>query len=162
MAWASAGIFFLLLEKESPVEPDDAFSNPSQRVAENRYNGTILWNSLGPNAPVLREGMVQEPSRYIMMLIESKSECSDMGIWGFDANGATSKTFGFYVHPNKRMQALYLDTHAKSTKFSQTLGTSQDDQQWSFLTKCLLQDCKKIIDTARNQLKNPTVQAVYN
>ena len=125
------------------------------------YNGTILWNSLGPNAPVLREGMVQEPSRYIM-LIESKSECSDMGIWGFDANGATSKTFGFYVHPNKRMQALYLDTHAKSTKFSQTLGTSQDDQQWSFLTKCLLQDCKKIIDTARNQLKNPTVQAVYN
>src|SRR5437660_2696198 len=37
MAWASAGIFFLLLlEKESPVEPDDAFSNPSQRVAENR------------------------------------------------------------------------------------------------------------------------------
>jgi prepilin-type processing-associated H-X9-DG protein len=96
------------------------------------------------------------------MLVESKSECSDIGIWGFDPGSATNKTFGFYVHPNKRMQALYLDGHAKSTKFSQTLGTSQDDQQWSFLKTCLLQDCKKIIDTARKNLSNPTVQAVYN
>src|ERR1043166_2491600 len=92
------------------------------------YNGTVLWNSLGPNPPVLTEGMIPEPSRYIM-LIESKSECSDMGIWGLDVNGATSPTFGFFVHSNKRMQALYLDAHAKSTKFSQTLGTSQADQQ---------------------------------
>ena len=85
--------------------------------------------------------MVTEPSRYIM-LIESKSECSDMGIWGFDANGATSK--------------------AKSTKFSQTLGTSQDDQQWSFLDKCLNANCKQTIDAARKNLQNPQVAAVYN
>ena len=138
---------------------DDAFGFPVFPVSY-AYNGSALW-SAAVTKTVIPLGSVPEPARYLM-LIESKSECSDMGIWGFDANGATSKTFGFYVHPNKRMQALYLDTHAKSTKFSQTLGTSQDDQQWSFLTKCLLQDCKKIIDTARNQLKNPTVQAVYN
>ena len=32
------------------------------------------------------------------------------------------------------MQALYFDGHAKSTKFSQTLGTNNDDQQWTWLT----------------------------
>jgi prepilin-type N-terminal cleavage/methylation domain-containing protein len=139
---------------------DDAFGLTVFPISY-AYNGTILWNSLGPKEPVLREAMVTEPSRYIM-LIESKAECSDMGIWGFDAGGATSKTFGFYVHPNKRMQALYLDTHAKSTKFSQTLGASQDDQQWSFLTTCLNVNCKGIIDTARKNLTLPQVQAVYN
>jgi len=140
---------------------DDAFGLTVFPISY-AYNGTILWNSLGPNPPVLREAMIPEPSRYIM-LIESKSECSDMGIWGLDANGATSKTFGFYVHSTKRMQALYLDTHAKSTKFSQTLGTSQDDQQWSFLDKCLLANCKGIIDTARKNLQtNKAVAEVYN
>ena len=29
------------------------------------------------------------------------------------------------------MQALFLDSHAKSTKFSRTLGTGNDDQQWT-------------------------------
>ena len=38
-------------------------------------------------------------------------------------------TGGFYVHPTKRMQALYLDGHAKSTRFSQALGSSDADQQ---------------------------------
>ena len=139
---------------------DDAFGFTVFPISY-AYNGTVLWNSLGANPPVLREAMIPEPSRYIM-LIESKSECSDMGIWGFDVNGATSPTFGFFVHSNKRMQALYLDTHARSTKFSQTLGTSQDDQQWSFLDKCLNANCKGIIDTARKNLQNPKVAAVYN
>jgi prepilin-type processing-associated H-X9-DG protein len=49
-----------------------------------------------------------------------------MGIWGFPD--------GYFVHPTKRMQALFCDGHAKATKFSQTLGTSNDDQQWTFLT----------------------------
>src|SRR5947209_10256848 len=57
MAWASAGIFFLLLlEKESPVEPDDAFSNPSQRVAENRNHERISTHWVRrppPHAPML-------------------------------------------------------------------------------------------------------------
>jgi prepilin-type N-terminal cleavage/methylation domain-containing protein len=136
---------------------DDAYGETVFPISY-AYNGTILWNSLGANPPVLREAAIPDTSRYIM-LIESKSECSDMGIWGF---GPPSTTFGFYVHPNKRMQALYLDTHAKSTKFSQTLGTSQDDQQWSFLDKCLNANCKGIIDTARNQLKISSVQAAYN
>src|SRR5712692_4826332 len=37
IAWASVGICFLLLEKESPFGPSNPFSNPSQGVAENRY-----------------------------------------------------------------------------------------------------------------------------
>ena len=53
------------------------------------------------------------------------------------------------------MQALYCDGHAKATKFSQTLGTSQDDQQWSFLTNCGGGNCKKTIDNARKLLQNP-------
>jgi prepilin-type N-terminal cleavage/methylation domain-containing protein len=125
------------------------------------YNGTLLWNSLGPNEPVLREAMVPESSRYIM-LIESRAECSDMGIWGFNNSWGLTPTSGFYVHPSKRMQALYLDTHAKSTKFSQTLGTSQDDQQWSFLDKCLNAPCKPTIDAARKALQDPKVAAIYN
>jgi prepilin-type N-terminal cleavage/methylation domain-containing protein/prepilin-type processing-associated H-X9-DG protein len=117
------------------------------------YNGTILWNSLGPTPPVLTEAMIPETSRYLM-LIESRSACSDMGIWGFPD--------GFYVHPTHRMQALFCDGHAKATRFSQTLGTSQDDQQWSFLTNCDGGNCKKTIDNARKLLQNPKTLAAMD
>jgi prepilin-type processing-associated H-X9-DG protein len=117
------------------------------------YNGTILWNSLGPNEPVLHEADVPESSRYLM-LIESNSACSDMGIWGFPA--------GYFVHRTHRMQALFCDGHAKATKFSQTLGTSWDDQQWSFLTYCGGGNCKKIIDNARRSLQDPKVFAAMD
>ena len=64
---------------------------------------------------------------------------------------------GFYLHPTKRMQALYFDGHAKSTKFSQTLGTGDSDEQWAF-TKDRLAD----VNAARKALQNdPKVQAVY-
>jgi prepilin-type processing-associated H-X9-DG protein len=59
------------------------------------------------------------------------------------------------VHPTHRMQALFCDGHAKATRFSQTLGTGQDDQQWSFLDKCGGGNCKKNIDAARQLLQNP-------
>ena len=114
------------------------------------YNGTILWNSVGPNEPVIRLAAVPEPARYLM-IIENRQAYPDIGIWDFPA--------GYYVHPTKRMQAIYFDGHAKATKFSQTLGTSQDDQQWSFLTTCLNQNCKGIIDTARKTLRQPKVWA---
>jgi prepilin-type processing-associated H-X9-DG protein len=77
-----------------------------------------------------------------------------MGIWGFPD--------GFYVHPTHRMQALFCDGHAKATRFSQTLGTSQDDQQWSFLTNCDGGNCKKAIDNARNLLRNPKTLATMD
>jgi hypothetical protein len=58
-----------------------------------------------------------------------------MGIWALKSSEKSwGLTRGFYVHPTKRMQALYMDGHAKSTKFSQTLGTNNDDQQWTWLT----------------------------
>jgi prepilin-type N-terminal cleavage/methylation domain-containing protein len=114
------------------------------------YNGTILWNSVTPNPPVLRLAAVPEPARYLM-IIENRQGYSDIGIWDFPD--------GFYVHPTKRMQTIYCDGHAKATKFSQTLGTSQDDQQWSFLTTCLNANCKNIIDTARKTLRQPKVWA---
>jgi hypothetical protein len=125
------------------------------------YNGTILWNSLGANPPVLREAMVPDSSRYIM-LIESREECSDMGIWGLNNSWGLLSNQGFYVHPTKRMQALYLDTHAKSTKFSQTLGTGDSDQQWGWLDKCDGAPCKPQIDAARKALSDPKVAAIYN
>src|SRR6476659_814001 len=61
---------------------DDAFGFPVFPISY-AYNGALLWNSLGANPPVLNEAQVPEPSRY-MMLIESRAECADMGIWGFN------------------------------------------------------------------------------
>jgi prepilin-type N-terminal cleavage/methylation domain-containing protein len=119
------------------------------------YNGTVLWTAAGPNQPVLRQAAVPEPARYIM-LIESKARCSDMGIWGFNADWGLRTDHGFYVHPTKRMQALYLDGHAKSTKFSQTLGTNNDNQQWTFL-----QHRYADVNTARNALRNAKVRAYF-
>jgi hypothetical protein len=55
------------------------------------------------------------------------------------------------------MQALYFDGHAKSTKFSQTLGTSKDDQQWAWASDRLAD-----VDLARKALQNDAqVRAVY-
>ncbi len=85
------------------------------------------------------------------MIIENRQGYSDIGIWDFPD--------GFYVHPTKRMQAIYCDGHAKATKFSQTLGASQDDQEWSFLTTCGGANCKTTIDNARKTLRQPKVWA---
>jgi len=53
------------------------------------------------------------------------------------------------------MQALFFDGHAKSTRFSQTLGTSDDDQQWAW-TKDRLAD----VTSARKLLaKSAAMQA---
>jgi prepilin-type N-terminal cleavage/methylation domain-containing protein len=122
------------------------------------YNGTILWDSAGPNQPVISAASVPEPARYIM-LIESRAPCSDMGIWGFNNSWGLTPTSGFFVHPTKRMQVLYMDTHAKSTKFSQTLGTNDDDQQWTFLRSPI--NRYNDVNAARKALSDPKVRAMY-
>ena len=111
------------------------------------YSGSIL------NAGIIamRESDCPEPARYIL-LVESVVGCSDMGIWG--VNTGWGLTGGFYVHPTKRMQALYLDGHAKSTKFSQTLGSSDADQQWTWWPKAL-----GAVTQARKDLHNDKLWA---
>jgi len=94
------------------------------------YSGSALWSTTSGQVPITL-GAIPEPARFIM-LVESNQGCADMGIWG--VNNSWGLTQGFFVHPTKRMQALYFDGHAKSTKFSQTLGTNNDDQQWTWLT----------------------------
>jgi prepilin-type N-terminal cleavage/methylation domain-containing protein len=106
---------------------------------------------LGAGNTALREPSCPEPARYIM-LVESQAGCSDMGIWG--VNTTWGFTGGFYVHPTHRMQAIYCDGHAKSTKFSQTLGTSDDDQQWTWITNQL-----PAVTQARKDLRNPKLWA---
>jgi len=122
------------------------------------YNGTILWDSAGANQPVIAAASVPEPARYIM-LIESRAPCSDMGIWGFNNSWGLTPTSGFFVHATKRMQALYMDGHAKSTKFSQTLGTNDDDQQWTFLRSPINRYAD--VNAARKALSDPKVRAMY-
>jgi prepilin-type N-terminal cleavage/methylation domain-containing protein len=117
------------------------------------YNGSIFYQTAPGFAPGypefgLRQAQVPETARYIM-LVESNESCADMAIWGLES-------LSFFVHPTKRMQALYLDGHAKSTKFSQTLGTNNDDQQWTFWPAHY-----PIVDTARKDLRNPKFAAVY-
>ena len=117
------------------------------------YSGSALWSTTTGQVPITL-GSVPEPARYIM-LVESNAPCADMGIWG--VNNSWGIAGGFYLHPTKRMQALYFDGHAKSTKFSQTLGTGDSDEQWAF-TKDRLAD----VNAARRALQNdPKVQAVY-
>jgi prepilin-type N-terminal cleavage/methylation domain-containing protein len=91
-------------------------------------SGSALHESLVKGGMPL--AAIPEPARFIW-LVESNQGCADMGIWAVKDPSWGIKS-GFYLHPNKRMQALYFDTHAKSTKFSQTLGTSNDDQQWTW------------------------------
>ena len=97
------------------------------------YSGSALWSGDTGQVPI-RLGSVTEPARFIM-LVESNAACADMGIWAVGAGWGI--TGGYFVHPNKRMQALYFDGHAKSTKFSQTLGTGDNDQQWAFAAASL-------------------------
>ena len=106
------------------------------------------------NQPTLRMAQVPQPSRYIM-LVENNNTCSDGGIWGLTASGVASNGT-FYVHPTKWMQAVYLDGHAKSTKFSRTLGTNNDDQEWTFLEYRY-----RDVDNARKELRKPAVWAYF-
>ena len=93
------------------------------------YNGSALW-SAATTKEIIPLASVPEPARYLM-LIESNAGYSDYGIWGFADSGPNGASF--FVHSNKQMQALFFDGHAKTTRFSQTLGTSDDDQQWAWL-----------------------------
>ncbi len=53
------------------------------------------------------------------------------------------------------MQALFFDGHAKTTRFSQTLGTSDDDQQWTWMP-----DRMADVTAARKKLAtDPKMQA---
>jgi prepilin-type N-terminal cleavage/methylation domain-containing protein len=120
------------------------------------YSGSALWSG-ATTKTVNTLASVPEPARYIM-LVESNQSCADMGIWALKSDSKSwGLTKGFFVHPTKRMQALYFDGHAKSTKFSQTLGTSKDDQQWAWASDRLAD-----VDLARKALQNDAqVRAVY-
>jgi prepilin-type N-terminal cleavage/methylation domain-containing protein len=113
------------------------------------YSGSVLWTDVSKQVP-LAAARVPATARYIM-LVENLNGCADGGIWGLG-----SLNFSFFVHPTKRMQALYMDGHAKSTKFSQTLGTSDDDQEWTFLPQYY-----QAVSDARKLLRTPAVWAYY-
>jgi prepilin-type N-terminal cleavage/methylation domain-containing protein len=114
------------------------------------YSGSLLHEGATKAMPL---AACPEPARYIM-LVESQAPCADMGIWG--VNNGWGMEGGFYVHPTKRMQALFVDTHAKSTRFSQTLGTSNDDQAWTFWPNQYA-----AVTQARKDLRNPKVWAKH-
>jgi prepilin-type N-terminal cleavage/methylation domain-containing protein len=114
------------------------------------YNGTILHQAVSRS---LNEASVPETARYIL-LVEARNFCADCHIGSL--NDSWGMTGGFFVHPTKRMQALYMDGHAKSTKFSQTLGTNNDDQQWTFVPSEY-----KHVDAARRELAKPRVWAAF-
>jgi len=107
---------------------DDAFGLPVFPISY-AYNGSALW-SAAVTKTVIPLGSVPEPARYLM-LIESNAGYSDYGIWGFADAGENGGSF--FVHKSHQMQALFFDGHAKTTRFSQTLGTSDDDQQWTWM-----------------------------
>jgi prepilin-type N-terminal cleavage/methylation domain-containing protein len=118
-------------------------------------SGSALHESLVKGG--LPQAACPEPARYIM-LVESNQGCADMGIWAATTRDKSwGLKSGFFVHPTKRMQALYFDTHAKSTKFSQTLGSSNDDQQWTWW-----QGGYADVTLARKSVQSdPQVRAVY-
>jgi len=121
------------------------------------YSGAAIW-SASTTKTVFTLASVPEPARFIM-LVESNQSCADMGIWALKTSEKSwGLTKGFFVHPTKRMQALYFDGHAKSTKFSQTLGTGNDDQQWTWDPARMKND----VDVARKSLQTDAqVRAVY-
>jgi prepilin-type processing-associated H-X9-DG protein len=86
------------------------------------------------------------------MLVESMNPCSDGGIWGL----TSAPTGSFYVHANHRMTTLYLDGHARATRFSQTLGTSNDDQEWTFFPQEY-----PAVTQARKDLRMPKMWSYY-
>jgi prepilin-type N-terminal cleavage/methylation domain-containing protein len=114
------------------------------------YNGTILHMNI---TRALRQSQIPEAARYIL-LVEARNLCADCTIGSL--NQGWGMTGGFFVHPTKRMQALYMDGHAKSTKFSQTLGTNNDDQQWTFVPEAYA-----MVDQARKELRSPRVWAAF-
>jgi prepilin-type N-terminal cleavage/methylation domain-containing protein len=144
--------------KDQPDETkgNDAFGLPVFTISY-AYSGSALWSTVSTQSIPIRMGMIDEPARYIM-LVESNQGCADMGIWALEtASKSWGLTQGYFVHPTHRMQALYFDGHAKSTKFSQTLGTGDADQQWAF-QKSSLND----VNLARKALQTDAqVQAVY-
>jgi prepilin-type N-terminal cleavage/methylation domain-containing protein/prepilin-type processing-associated H-X9-DG protein len=107
---------------------DDAHGLPVFPISY-AYNGSALW-SAASTTTVIPLASVPEPARYLM-LIESNAGYSDYGIWGFAQAGENGTSY--FVHKNHQMQALFFDGHAKTTRFSQTLGTSNDDQQWTWM-----------------------------
>jgi prepilin-type N-terminal cleavage/methylation domain-containing protein/prepilin-type processing-associated H-X9-DG protein len=109
------------------------------------YNGSALW-SAAVTKTVITLSSIPEPARFIM-LIESNEAYSDMGLWNFPG--------GYFVHKTKRMQVLYFDGHAKSTRFAHTLGTSESDQQWAW-AKDRIGD----VTGARRRLGDPRVAAI--
>ena len=114
------------------------------------YNGAILWEQI-KNQPVLREPQIPATSKYIM-LVESVNPCADGGIWGLTA----APTGSYYLHANHRMTTLSLDGHAKATRFSQTLGTNDDDQEWTFFPVEY-----PAVTQARKDLRTPKMWAYY-
>jgi prepilin-type N-terminal cleavage/methylation domain-containing protein/prepilin-type processing-associated H-X9-DG protein len=128
---------------------DDAFGLPVYPISY-AYNGSALW-SAATTKTVIPMGAVPEPARYLM-LIESNAAYSDYGIWGFADAGPNGGSF--FVHSNKQMQALFFDGHAKTTRFSQTLGTSNDDQQWTWIPANMA-----AVTTARKQMATSAMQA---
>jgi prepilin-type N-terminal cleavage/methylation domain-containing protein/prepilin-type processing-associated H-X9-DG protein len=115
--------------KPDETKGTDAFGLPVFPISY-AYNGSALW-SAAVTKTVIPMASVPEPARYLM-IIESNAAYSDYGIWGF-ADTGPGPGGSFFVHSNKQMQALFFDGHAKTTRFSQTLGTSSADQQWTWL-----------------------------
>jgi prepilin-type N-terminal cleavage/methylation domain-containing protein/prepilin-type processing-associated H-X9-DG protein len=115
-------------KKPDETRDTDKFGFPVFPISY-AYNGSALW-SAAVTKTVIPLASVPEPAKYLM-IIESNAAYSDYGIWGFSAAGENGTSF--FVHKNKQMQALFFDGHAKTTRFSQTLGTSDEDQQWTWM-----------------------------
>jgi prepilin-type N-terminal cleavage/methylation domain-containing protein/prepilin-type processing-associated H-X9-DG protein len=120
------------------------------------YSGSALWSTTTGQVPITL-ATVPEPARYIM-LVESNQGCADMGIWALEvASKSWGLKQGFYVHPTRTMQVLYFDGHAKATRFGQTIGTDDNDQQWAW-DKSRIND----VNLARKGLQTDAqIQAVY-
>jgi prepilin-type N-terminal cleavage/methylation domain-containing protein/prepilin-type processing-associated H-X9-DG protein len=142
-------------------QPDETKGNDSVGLPvftiSYAYSGSALWSTVSAQSVPIRLGAIPEPARYIM-LVESNQACADMGIWALEvASKSWGLTQGYFVHSTKRMQALYFDGHAKSTKFSQTLGAGDSDQQWAFDPTQLA-----AVNLARKGLQSDAqIQAVY-
>jgi len=120
------------------------------------YSGSALWSDPTGQKPITL-GAVPEPARYIM-LVESNQGCADMGIWALStSNKSWGLKQGYFVHATKTMQALYFDGHAKATRFSQTLGTNDTDQQWAWTSDRILQ----VADARKSLQKDAQIYAVY-
>jgi len=120
------------------------------------YSGSALWSGDTGQTPI-RDATIPEPARYIM-LVESNQACADMGIWALSTGSKSwGLTQGYFVHSTRTMQALFFDGHAKSTRFSQTLGTSDNDQQWAWTSDRIAQ----VTDARKSLQKDAQIQAVY-